>query len=113
MFIALVIRLNILLIMAGTLTRILPYKTEMDGKAVFARTGSNFWAKDKQGEIDYTTISRKNNSRHQVIDNLSFAIDNRLNKQFDLYGMQHDINIGVDAFQEKVITPMINMILVI
>lgn len=31
----------------------------MDGKAVFARTGSNFWAKDKQGEIDYTTISRK------------------------------------------------------
>lgn len=76
-------------------------KTEMDGKAVFARTGSNFWAKDKQGEIDYTTISRKNNSRHQVIDNLSFAIDNRLNKQFDLYGTQHDINIGVDAFQEK------------
>ncbi|MGQ1266478.1 TonB-dependent siderophore receptor [Acinetobacter baumannii] len=76
-------------------------KTEMDGKAVFARTGSNFWAKDKQGEIDYTTISRRNNSRHQVIDNLSFAIDNRLNKQFDLYGMQHDINIGVDAFQEK------------
>ncbi len=71
-------------------------KTEMDGKAVFARTGSNFWA-DK----NYTTISRKNNSRHQIIDNLSFAIDNRLNKQFDLYGMQHDFNIGVDAFQEK------------
>ncbi|EOQ60920.1 hypothetical protein F935_03257 [Acinetobacter calcoaceticus ANC 3811] len=71
-------------------------KTEMDGTAVFARTGSNFWA-DK----DYTTISRKNNSRHQIIDNLSFAIDNRLNKQFDLYGMQHDFNIGVDAFQEK------------
>ena len=45
MFIALVIRLNILLIMAGTLTRILPYKTEMDGKAVFARTGSNFGQK--------------------------------------------------------------------
>lgn len=71
-------------------------KTEMDGTAVFARTGSNFWA-DK----NYTTISRKNNSRHQIIDNLSFAIDNRLNKQFDLYGMQHDLNIGVDAFQEK------------
>ena len=71
-------------------------KTEMDGKAVFARTGSNFWA-DK----NYTTISRKNNSRHQIIDNLSYAIDNRLNNQFDLYGMQHDINIGVDAFQEK------------
>jgi iron complex outermembrane receptor protein len=76
-------------------------KTEMDGTAVFARTGANFWAKNKQGEIDYTTISRKNNSRHQIIDNLSFAIDNRLNKQFDLYGMQHDVNIGVDAFQEK------------
>lgn len=76
-------------------------KTEMDGTAVFARTGNNFWAKNKQGEIDYTTISRKNNSRHQIIDNLSFAIDNRFNKQFDLYGMQHDLNIGVDAFQEK------------
>ncbi|WP_340600755.1 TonB-dependent receptor [Acinetobacter sp. HZNU-JH01] len=71
-------------------------KTEMDGQAVFARTGSNFWA-DK----NYTTISRKNNSRHQIIDNLSYAIDNRLNNQFELYGMQHDINIGVDAFQEK------------
>lgn len=76
-------------------------KTEMDGTAVFARTGNNFWVKNKQGEIDYTTISRKNNSRHQIIDNLSFAIDNRFNKQFDLYGMQHDLNIGVDAFQEK------------
>jgi len=71
-------------------------KTEMDGTAVFAQTGSNFWA-----DSSYTTINRANNSRHQVIDNLSFAIDNRLNKQFDLYGMQHDVNIGVDAFQEK------------
>lgn len=70
-------------------------KTEMDGTAVFAQT-KKFWA-----DSSYTTINRANNSRHQVIDNLSFAIDNRLNKQFDLYGMQHDINIGVDAFQEK------------
>ncbi len=62
---------------------------------------TTFGQKNKQGEIDYTTISRKNNSRHQIIDNLSFAIDNRFNKQFDLYGMQHDLNIGVDAFQEK------------
>ena len=71
------------------------------------------FGQNKQGEIDYTTISRKNNSRHQIIDNLSFAIDNRFNKQFDLYGMQHDLNIGVDAFQEKVTTPMINTILAI
>lgn len=71
-------------------------KTEVDGKAVFPRTGKNFWA-DK----DKTTLSRKNNSRHQIIDNLSFAIDNRINKQFDFYGMQHEINVGVDAFQEK------------
>lgn len=70
-------------------------KTEMDGTAVFAQT-KKFWT-----DSSYTTINRANNSRHQVIDNLSFAIDNRLNKQFDLYGMQHDINIGVDAFQEK------------
>ncbi|PTV57077.1 TonB-dependent siderophore receptor [Acinetobacter seifertii] len=70
-------------------------KTEMDGTAVFAQT-KKFWA-----DSSYTTINRANNSRHQVIDNLSFAIDNRLNKQFDLYGMQHDFNIGVDAFQEK------------
>lgn len=70
-------------------------KTEMDGTAVFAQT-KKFWA-----DSSYTTINRANNSRHQVIDNLSFAIDNRLNKQFDLYGMQHDINIGIDAFQEK------------
>ncbi|MCH2002140.1 TonB-dependent siderophore receptor [Acinetobacter seifertii] len=70
-------------------------KTEMDGTAVFAQT-KKFWA-----DSSYTTINRANNSRHQVIDNLSFAIDNRLNKEFDLYGMQHDINIGVDAFQEK------------
>lgn len=70
-------------------------KTEMDGTAVFAQT-KKFWA-----DSSYTTINRANNSRHQVIDNLSLAIDNRLNKQFDLYGMQHDINIGVDAFQEK------------
>ncbi|WP_447501968.1 TonB-dependent siderophore receptor [Acinetobacter pittii] len=70
-------------------------KTEMDGTAVFAQT-KKFWA-----DSSYTTINRANNSRHQEIDNLSFAIDNRLNKQFDLYGMQHDINIGVDAFQEK------------
>ncbi|WP_151963769.1 TonB-dependent siderophore receptor [Acinetobacter oleivorans] len=70
-------------------------KTEMDGTAVFAQT-KKFWA-----DSSYTTINRANNSRHQVIDNLSFAIDNRLNKQFDLYGMQHDLNIGVDAFQEK------------
>ncbi|WP_447511103.1 TonB-dependent siderophore receptor [Acinetobacter geminorum] len=70
-------------------------KTEMDGKAVFAQT-KKFWT-----DSTYTTINRANNSRHQIIDNLSFAIDNRLNKQFDLYGMQHDVNIGVDAFQEK------------
>ena len=70
-------------------------KTEMDGTAVFAQT-KKFWA-----DSSYTTINRANNSRHQVIDNLSFAIDNRLNKQFDLYSMQHDLNIGVDAFQEK------------
>ncbi|MEQ1451954.1 TonB-dependent siderophore receptor [Acinetobacter seifertii] len=70
-------------------------KTEMDGTAVFAQT-KKFWA-----DSSYTTINRANNSRHQVIDNLSFAIDNRLNKQFNLYGMQHDFNIGVDAFQEK------------
>ncbi|WP_030424738.1 TonB-dependent siderophore receptor, partial [Acinetobacter baumannii] len=70
-------------------------KTEMDGQAVFAQT-KKFWA-----DSTYTTINRANNSRHQIIDNLSFAIDNRLNKQFDLYGMQHDVNIGVDAFQEK------------
>ena len=30
----------------------------MDGTAVFARTGNNF-GQNKQGEIDYTTISRK------------------------------------------------------
>jgi len=70
-------------------------KTEMDGQAVFAQT-KKFWA-----DSTYTTINRANNSRHQIIDNLSFAIDNRLNKQFDLYGTQHDVNIGVDAFQEK------------
>ena len=70
------------------------------------------FGQNKQGKIDYTTINRKNNSRHQIIDNLSFAIDNRFNKQFDLYGIQHDINIGFDAFQEKVTILMINMVMI-
>lgn len=83
--------------MAGTLIRILQCKKlKMDGNAVFALTKSKFWS-DK----NYTTIGRTNNSRNQVVDNLNFAIDSRLNKQFYLYGMQHDINIGIDGLQEK------------
>lgn len=74
-------------------------KTEMLGPAVFAATGKNFWAKDKDGKIDYTTIQRQ--GRYQDVDNLNFAIDNQLQKTFKLANMAHELMVGVDAMQEK------------
>jgi iron complex outermembrane receptor protein len=74
-------------------------KTEMVGPAVFAATGKNFWAKNTDGTIDYTTIQRQ--GRYQDVDNLSFSIDNQLQRRFNLANMSHELTIGVDAMQEK------------
>ncbi|MGV0886219.1 TonB-dependent siderophore receptor [Acinetobacter venetianus] len=74
-------------------------KTEMVGPAVFAATGKNFWAKNSDGTIDYTTIQRQ--GRYQDVDNLSFSIDNQLQRRFNLANMSHELTIGVDAMQEK------------
>ncbi|MCH7335721.1 TonB-dependent siderophore receptor [Acinetobacter sp. NIPH 2699] len=74
-------------------------KTEMLGPAVFAATGKSFWAKDKDGKIDYTTIQRQ--GRYQDVDNLNLAIDNQLQRTFKLADMSHELTIGVDAMQEK------------
>ncbi|HBO72887.1 MAG TPA: TonB-dependent siderophore receptor [Acinetobacter sp.] len=74
-------------------------KTEMVGPAVFAATGKNFWAKNSDGTIDYTTIQRQ--GRYQDVDNLSFSIDNQLQRRFNLANMSHELTIGVDAIQEK------------
>ncbi len=74
-------------------------KTEMVGPAVFAATGKNFWAKNTDGTIDYTTIQRQ--GRYQDVDNLSFSIDNQLQRRFNLANMSHELTIGIDAMQEK------------
>ncbi|KXZ73421.1 Ferrichrome-iron receptor precursor [Acinetobacter venetianus] len=74
-------------------------KTDMVGPAVFAATGKNFWAKNSDGTIDYTTIQRQ--GRYQDVDNLSFSIDNQLQRRFNLANMSHELTIGVDAMQEK------------
>ncbi|MCR4529584.1 TonB-dependent siderophore receptor [Acinetobacter venetianus] len=74
-------------------------KTDMVGPAVFAATGKNFWAKNTDGTIDYTTIQRQ--GRYQDVDNLSFSIDNQLQRRFNLANMSHELTIGIDAMQEK------------
>ncbi|KXO85230.1 ligand-gated channel protein [Acinetobacter venetianus] len=74
-------------------------KTEMVGPAAFAATGKNFWAKNSDGTIDYTTTQRQ--GRYQDVDNLSFSIDNQLQRRFNLANMSHELTIGVDAMQEK------------
>ena len=74
-------------------------KTEMLGPAVFAATGKNFWAKNEEGKIDYTTIQRQ--GRYQDVDNLNFSIDNQLQKTLNFGNTSHEITVGVDAMQEK------------
>ncbi|MDF2416234.1 TonB-dependent siderophore receptor [Acinetobacter beijerinckii] len=74
-------------------------KTEMLGPAVFAATGKSFWAKNKEGKIDYTTIQRQ--GRYQDVDNLNFSIDNQLQKTFNFGSTSHEFTVGIDAMQEK------------
>lgn len=74
-------------------------KTEMVGPVISAATGKNLWAKNADGTIDYTTIQRQ--GRYLDVDNLSFSIDNQLQRRFNLANMSHELTIGVDAMQEK------------
>lgn len=58
--------------------------------------------KNEEGKIDYTTIQRQ--GRYQDVDNLNFSIDNQLLKTLNFGNTSHEITVGVDAMQEKVIT---------
>lgn len=68
------------------------------GRVVFTQTGTNFWVNTTPA---YTTLNRTNNGRYQSHDTLTYSLDNSFQRAFNLFGMQHDLSIGVDAMQSK------------
>lgn len=71
-------------------------KTGMVGPAVFF---SKWTQTDISKPGAYTTLARQ--ARYQDVDNLSFSVDNSLQKTLQLAGMQHELTVGIDAMRDK------------
>ncbi|MBJ9984407.1 TonB-dependent siderophore receptor [Acinetobacter sp. S40] len=73
-------------------------KLQSTGRVIFTQTGSTFWVANTPV---YTTLNRSNNGRYQTHDITTYSIDNSMQRRFNLWNLDHDLNIGIDAMQTK------------